>query len=156
MTANLLSSTVSEHTSTIAALTQSVDAKKITVHQLDANSTLELKPNVLYAFLKSGSSNTVTVGLQDKDTQTFTAFNAGTKDEIKMKFGVVIIPENTLGNSEAYPPSYYGVAAVDTTTLGVTTVSSKKFTVKKSDLETNTILAKTDGDGQFLVWELSF
>lgn len=144
-------------TEKVTTLIKNVDtAKKITVHQLIENSTLELKPNALYAFLKSGKSNTVSIGLQNKSTEEFTIFNAGTDDEVKMKFGIVIIPENTLGDSDAYPPSYYGVAAIDTTTLGVTTVSSKKFTVKKSDLKTNTILAKTSGDGQFLVWEVSF
>lgn len=140
----------------LQALTQIVNAKKITVYQIEANSYLELKTNSLYAFLKNDDSNKCSVGLADDVSGTnFEVFNSDTDDEITMKFGVVIMPENTMGSSLAYPPAYYGVAAIDKTVVVTTTVSSKKFKILKSDLDSGKhIVAKTDSNGTFMVWEL--
>lgn len=140
----------------INALTQTVNDKGIIVHQIGANNTLELKTNSLYAFLKNGDSNKCSIGLADDIYGTnFEVLNAGTEDEITMKFGIVIIPKNTMGTSKEYPPAYYGVAAIDKTVVVTTTVSSKKFTILKSALEQGKhIIAKTDNNGTFMVWEL--
>lgn len=106
--------------------------------------------------MKNGDSNKCSIGLADDVGGTnFEVFNAGTDDEITMKFGVVIIPNNTMGNSKEYPPAYYGVAVIDKTVALTTAVSSKKFKVLKSDLGSKHIIAKADSSGSFMLWEVS-
>lgn len=151
-----ISQRIDSNDTSIGAIKRSLDLKQVTVKQIEAGKTARLEPNKIYAFLKNGSSNKCSIGLADDVSGTnFEAFNSGTDDEITMKFGIVIIPNNTMGASAEYPPAYYCVAVIDKTIALTTTVSSKKFTVLKSDLGSKHIIAKADSDGSFMLWEIS-
>lgn len=127
-----------------------MNAKKITKYTIEPGQSLALKLNALYLFIGDGETNTFSL------LNNGAVIYEGTSNEITAKFGLICIPSNTMGFSTEYPPSYYSVALIEKTILGMPSLSSKKFSVLKEVMENGGLTARENsGSSTFSVWEVA-
>lgn len=131
-----------------------VEGKKITKYTISAGESLILKKNAAYIFLRDGSENSVSI--YNNGTLQY----EGTDNELTFETGIVIIPDNTMGSSVQYPPSYYSLAIKMTSVslLGaeIPSANSAKFSVLKEVMEAGGLVAKENsGSSTISVWEIA-
>lgn len=140
--------------STELELVKSVaEGKKITKYTIAAGGSLILKKNAAYILLGDGSDNTVSI------YNNGAVQYEGTDNELTMQVGIIIIPDNTMGASAEYPPSYYSLAikiSSGSSILGIPDVNSAKFSVLKKVMESGGLVAKENsGSSTVSVWEIA-